>query len=442
MARTTQTTIMSLWSACKSVVKLLILLVSNVVGQVPAQCAVPMDPAGTNYMISDAVTTIVEYAFVHCSDMVSVAIPNSVRSVGPYAFGFCSRLATVVIPTSVTYIGNFAFYLCTNLLSVVMPNTVAFLGNGAFQSCWALSSIRIPDSIAAIASQTFYGCAALSDVVIPNSVTEIGASAFTGCMNLSSVIIPPSVRSIGSNAFFQCMNLASAVISAFAVDIGANAFEDCHCSPCLYTSGATIIDCKVQPTSMAPAGIACTNDDAKEHSSFSRGDVAVYALITMTLLIVVWAGWTWRKLNASYQRIIANAEPRLYATEDGVNGLDVCGDDSGECWADDDSLIHIDDRLEMVQPLAALVAGTPHIAIGLRRPTRHVNYRPASTSDDSWHGNNAAYVGTFYRALGIKHVAGAFNNAADVILQDVIDHNDDNDTDVDEQLITLGAPTN
>ena len=57
-----------------------------------------------------SVTSIGNSAFLGCSGLTSVTIPNSVTSIGGEAFYECSGLTSVTIPNSVTSIGDWAFY--------------------------------------------------------------------------------------------------------------------------------------------------------------------------------------------------------------------------------------------------------------------------------------------------------------------------------------------
>ena len=56
------------------------------------------------------VTSIGEYAFFACFDLMSVTIPDSVTSIGNSAFDGCAGLTYVTIGNGVTSIGGSAFF--------------------------------------------------------------------------------------------------------------------------------------------------------------------------------------------------------------------------------------------------------------------------------------------------------------------------------------------
>ena len=211
---------------------------------------------GTTY----SVTSIGNYAFVGCSSLTSITIPNSVTEIGRATFDGCSSLTSITIPNSVTSIGYRAFAYCSGLTSIIIPNSVTSIGEWAFLGCSGLTSVvveqgnakydsrdncnaiietatntliigcqntTIPNSVTSIGEYAFGGCSSLKSVTIPNSVTSIGNAAFYICSGLTSVTIPNSVKSIEDYAFYYCSGLTSITIPNSVTSIGYGAFEWC-----------------------------------------------------------------------------------------------------------------------------------------------------------------------------------------------------------------------
>lgn len=86
-------------------------------------------PAGTMY--------IKEEAFLNCSKLISVTIPDSVRGIRSLAFGGCKCLASVEISSSGSLlIRNRAFAGCTSLIDVVFKNKpLKVIAKNAFEGC-------------------------------------------------------------------------------------------------------------------------------------------------------------------------------------------------------------------------------------------------------------------------------------------------------------------
>ncbi len=177
--------------------------------------------SGTTY----SVTSIGYYAFIECTSLTMVTIPNSVTSIGYQAFSGCSGLTSVSIPNSVTSIGNYAFYGTTWYNN--QPDGLVYAGLVAYKYKGTMpdgTSSSINSGTKGIAAGCFFGCSGLTSVTIPNSVTSIGDEAFYGCTSLTSVTIGNSVTSIGGCAFYNCSRLTSVTIPNSVNTIGERAF--------------------------------------------------------------------------------------------------------------------------------------------------------------------------------------------------------------------------
>ena len=159
------------------------------------------------------------------TNAIEVIIPskdangNDVTSIGNYAFLDCTNLTSVTIPDSVTNIGSSAFQNCSGLTSVTIPDSVEYINDSAFYGCTGLTgTLVIPDSVTEIGWQVFQGCSGLTNVTISNNVKTIGIQAFYGCSGLTSVTILNSVTTIDEMAFYGCNNLTEMSMLGFTCD--------------------------------------------------------------------------------------------------------------------------------------------------------------------------------------------------------------------------------
>ena len=159
-------------------------------------------------------------AFVGCSQLTSIDIPNSVTSIGYGAFAGCSHLTSINIPNSVISIEGSAFEDCTSLAFINIPNSVTNIGSCAFAWCSSLTTINIPNSVTVIGESTFWYCSLLTSVTIPNSVIYIRQNAFYGCNKLREVVI-------GDKAFeaSEVTNGKCKAYKAFNSDLTCRSFQ-------------------------------------------------------------------------------------------------------------------------------------------------------------------------------------------------------------------------
>ena len=207
-------------------------------------------------------------AFLYCSSLKSINIPESVTSIGYGTFSGCSNLSYISCQVleqpngwnqywlgwscnpEIVWGENFGDFagegeLFTEIDGTLfskdktelirypsgkknqtyeIPNGVTSIRDGAFSRCTSLTSINIPDSVTSIGYETFSGCTSLTSINIPDSVTSIGYETFSGCTSLTSINIPDSVTSIGYETFSGCTSLTSINIPDSVTSIGWGAF--------------------------------------------------------------------------------------------------------------------------------------------------------------------------------------------------------------------------
>jgi len=185
--------------------------------------------------------TINADAFLNCTGLTSVTIPNSVISIGGGAF-LGTGITSVRIPNSVKRIGERAFANIKSHPSVYITDLEAWCRvyfdnnyspfDNSLYSLYLngeeVTDLTIPNSINHIGNKTFSYCASLTSVTIPNSVTSIGDGAFQYCSALTSATIPNSVKSIGQESFVHCDALASISFSCSETEISNQAFAYCN----------------------------------------------------------------------------------------------------------------------------------------------------------------------------------------------------------------------
>ena len=166
-----------------------------------------------------SIKTLDSDAFLYCSDLKSVDIPNGVKNIKSWTFNGCTSLESVTIPDSVINIGDSAFAHCSSLKIVKLGKGVESLSANTFYDCNSLECITVDESNPNYASQDgiLYNKAKTEfihipkvikgAIFIPNGITSIGQYAFKDCSELTSITIPNSVTMIGENAFLGCTSL-------------------------------------------------------------------------------------------------------------------------------------------------------------------------------------------------------------------------------------------
>ena len=176
------------------------------------------------------------YAFVTCSQLKQITLPDSITEIGECAFSGCTNLLKINIPKNVIKIDAEAFSFCQSLKQIIISNDECKIGEEAFGYCKSLEEIILPKNITEIPDSAFYYCSSLKHINIPNKVTKIGYAAFYQCESLQHINIPNKVTKIGNNAFECCKSLQSINIPDDIMEIGQNVFTYCDNLKNIYVS--------------------------------------------------------------------------------------------------------------------------------------------------------------------------------------------------------------
>ena len=211
------------------------------------------------------VTAIGDEAFMNCSGLTSVTIPEGVTTIGRNAFRNCQAMARVHIGPSVNRIGNSAFGNCMGLKTVevedvakwfsmdfgnycstplyyadhfvaggeeikdlVIPGSAKRIGNSALMYSHCFNSVTIEDGVTAIGEMAFMSTQNIKSVSIPGSVRNIGSEAFLWCEDLENVTLGEGIASLGEYAFFECTALKEISIPGSVKEVGLCAFTYCE----------------------------------------------------------------------------------------------------------------------------------------------------------------------------------------------------------------------
>ena len=185
------------------------------------------------------VTRIGENAFLDCSALVSVTIPESVIVIGDYAFRNCSGVKSLDLPEGVKAIGRHPFE-GSSLTTLALPESLQVLDDNPMAGCSTVLSVSINanNSFYAVVNGLLYdkdvsllvGCPARHEgAAVAATCLAIGPEAFNGCFRASNLLIPEHVVLIGEGAFTDMPRLASLVFPASVREIdGAGLFDGCE----------------------------------------------------------------------------------------------------------------------------------------------------------------------------------------------------------------------
>ena len=105
--------------------------------------------------------TLPDAAFLNCTALQEVTLPDDMKVIGTSAFFGCAALTTVNL-SQVTWINLNAFYECTSLEMLILDN-VTEIGREVFYGCTSLKTLKIP-KCTRFGNYIVTGCKALTRI--------------------------------------------------------------------------------------------------------------------------------------------------------------------------------------------------------------------------------------------------------------------------------------
>ena len=181
-------------------------------------------------IISDTVVRVEENAFEGCTAK-NINFYSPIKTIENGAFLNCSELKAITLPDSLEELGEYSFKGCTSLEKISLPDKITKIPSHCFQNCSSLKSIKFPDSLQELSNEFLFNCTSIESITIPGSVEIIPHTSFRNCQNLKRVILLEGVQQIlgkddqnYTESFYDCDSLSEIYIPKSFTMIGQNSF--------------------------------------------------------------------------------------------------------------------------------------------------------------------------------------------------------------------------
>ncbi|MBP5621939.1 MAG: leucine-rich repeat domain-containing protein [Thermoguttaceae bacterium] len=235
----------------------------------------PSGKVGGAYYIPSCVETIAPNAFLSCSFLRAIVVPNGVKSIGESAFQ-SSALESLALPASVEKIADATVFDYAKIRSVyvdennanyrsidgvlyskdaktllfypgenertrfVVPEAVERFEACPTKYCRNLTSLDVSEGNLSFRSDDGVlfsrdGTVLVAypagnqrvSYVVPDGVKKIGRFAFASAWRIESIELPEGVETIDEEAFYNCFGLKSIVVPKTVKEIAPDAFNAC-----------------------------------------------------------------------------------------------------------------------------------------------------------------------------------------------------------------------
>lgn len=224
------------------------------------------------------VIAIESYAFLDCTGLKSVTLPNTIEYIDEHALDdsddvhlnvsiYCEENFKIYVFRWATEMGfavneeieekeedsstkadKFSYELNEDGTGVIITGykgeergdlkipseingyPVTEIGEYAFKNCRFSGEVTFPSSLVKIGRYAFYNCDLTGELIFPAGLTEIGQGAFLGCGTFSndSLTIPEGITTIEQSAFERCQITGELKLPSKLESIDNWAFDGCE----------------------------------------------------------------------------------------------------------------------------------------------------------------------------------------------------------------------
>ena len=169
---------------------------------------VPVEPdvVGTDdfeYILNGGYATITAYHGEGNRVIIPAALDGyPVEAIGGSVFKDRTDIIKVDFEQGALHvIGEYAFMGCTALEEILLPDTTESIDRAAFEGCTALYRVELGDSLLKIGTRAFSGCESLDGIYIPATATFADEFSFKYCTSLRNIIVAGTEFTFDSEAF-------------------------------------------------------------------------------------------------------------------------------------------------------------------------------------------------------------------------------------------------
>lgn len=119
---------------------------------------------------------------------------------------------------NLTTLPAMAFINCSNLQTLIIPDTVTTVGQQIIKNCYALEKIIMCKSMSSLSNAFAANCSSLQRIVLPSNITTIGIQCFDYCSALRKFYIG-GLTSVSSYAF---RGIATSDIEVYVPDVSVH----------------------------------------------------------------------------------------------------------------------------------------------------------------------------------------------------------------------------